>query len=210
VTGDEHSAEDGGVDLNDPSVYEKNFAHLEPSIKIRALHKVFGSGKTTKVAVEGLNLDIYENQITALLGHNGAGKTTTMFMLTGTQLCLFTDYSLISVHVQLFNIIYTNFVCNTGFIPPSGGGATVYGYDIRKDTDKIRESLGYCPQHDILFDNLTVYEHMYFFAKVCSTHAFAAPEPKTSIEIRYHKTKKYQFCIYLATAAWHRRVAGGE
>jgi ABC-type multidrug transport system ATPase subunit len=42
----------------------------------------------------------------------------------------------------------------------------VYGYDIRKDTDEIRESLGYCPQHDILFDNLTVYEHMYFFAKV--------------------------------------------
>jgi ABC-type uncharacterized transport system ATPase subunit len=91
VTGDDHSVEDGGVDLNDPSVYEKNFALLVPSIKIRALRKVFGKGKTTKVAVDSLNLDIYENQITALLGHNGAGKTTTMFMLTGTRLFLFTD-----------------------------------------------------------------------------------------------------------------------
>jgi len=28
-------------------------------------------------------LDIYEGQITALLGHNGAGKTTLINMLTG-------------------------------------------------------------------------------------------------------------------------------
>ncbi len=44
---------------------------------------MFKSGKTQKVAVAGTNLDIFENQITALLGHNGAGKTTTMSMLTG-------------------------------------------------------------------------------------------------------------------------------
>ena len=41
-------------------------------------------GKNMRVAVDNLNLDILEGQITALLGHNGAGKTTTMFMLTGT------------------------------------------------------------------------------------------------------------------------------
>ena len=31
----------------------------------------------------GISLDIYEGQITALLGHNGAGKTTLIHMLTG-------------------------------------------------------------------------------------------------------------------------------
>ena len=36
-----------------------------------------------RVAVNNLNLDMLEGQITALLGHNGAGKSTTMFMLTG-------------------------------------------------------------------------------------------------------------------------------
>ena len=31
----------------------------------------------------GLDLDIFEGQIFALLGHNGAGKTTTISMLSG-------------------------------------------------------------------------------------------------------------------------------
>ena len=39
--------------------------------------------KKQRLAVDKLNIDMYEGDITALLGHNGAGKTTTMFMLTG-------------------------------------------------------------------------------------------------------------------------------
>lgn len=38
---------------------------------------------SSKMAVDNLSLNIYRNQITALLGHNGAGKTTTMSMITG-------------------------------------------------------------------------------------------------------------------------------
>lgn len=49
-------------------------------VKIKGLRKVYDNNK---VAVEGLNLNMYEDQITVLLGHNGAGKTTTMSMLTG-------------------------------------------------------------------------------------------------------------------------------
>ena len=46
-------------------------------VSIQHLRKVFGSGATggaERVAVDGLNLDLYAGQITALLGHNGAGK----------------------------------------------------------------------------------------------------------------------------------------
>ena len=44
---------------------------------------MYGRGEKAKIAVAGMTLNMYEGQITALLGHNGAGKTTTMSMLTG-------------------------------------------------------------------------------------------------------------------------------
>lgn len=50
-------------------------------IKISNLRKEFNGGDT--VAVKDLSVNMYNNQIFALLGHNGAGKTTTISMLTG-------------------------------------------------------------------------------------------------------------------------------
>ena len=35
------------------------------------------------MAPPGVSLDIYEGQITAILGHNGAGKSTLISVLTG-------------------------------------------------------------------------------------------------------------------------------
>ncbi|KAL4432497.1 hypothetical protein ABPG74_013351 [Tetrahymena malaccensis] len=52
----------------------------------------------------------------------------------------------------------------TGMIPPTSGTAYIKGLDITKDMDKIRTILGVCPQHDILFDSLSVKEHLYLFA----------------------------------------------
>ncbi|KAK5642705.1 hypothetical protein RI129_008872 [Pyrocoelia pectoralis] len=54
----------------------------------------------------------------------------------------------------------------TGMISPSSGTATVGGYDIRKNIKSVRNSLGICPQHNILFDELTVEEHLYFYSKL--------------------------------------------
>ena len=53
-----------------------------------------------------------------------------------------------------------------GFVPPTAGTAYINGLDIRRDMVKIRKNLGLCPQHDVLFDTLTVQEHLIFFAKV--------------------------------------------
>lgn len=60
----------------------------------------------------------------------------------------------------------------SGFLPPSSGTAIVNGYDIREDISNVRSSLGLCPQHDVLFDTMTVEEHLTFFAKVRTTREF--------------------------------------
>lgn len=36
-----------------------------------------------KAVISNVNLDLFEGQITVLLGHNGAGKTTTINVATG-------------------------------------------------------------------------------------------------------------------------------
>lgn len=63
-----------------------NVGDAEAAISISKLRKQFTTTDSgVKHAVDGLDLDIYRGQITALLGHNGAGKTTTISMLTGTM-----------------------------------------------------------------------------------------------------------------------------
>lgn len=39
-------------------------------------------------------------------------------------------------------------------------------YDIRMNMDQVRNSLGLCPQHNIIFDEMTVAEHIYFFSRL--------------------------------------------
>jgi ABC-type multidrug transport system ATPase subunit len=52
-----------------------------------------------------------------------------------------------------------------GLIPPSAGDATMCGnLTISQDMAAIRKQLGVCPQHDILFPELTAFQHLQMFA----------------------------------------------
>ncbi|CAG0889944.1 unnamed protein product [Cyprideis torosa] len=54
----------------------------------------------------------------------------------------------------------------TGLLPPTSGTAYINGYDIRTDIVSVRSSLGLCPQHDVLIEQLTVGEHLYFYSRL--------------------------------------------
>nr|XP_041566914.1 phospholipid-transporting ATPase ABCA7 isoform X2 [Taeniopygia guttata] len=54
----------------------------------------------------------------------------------------------------------------TGLLPPTSGTAYILGWDIRSDIDSIRKSMGMCPQHNVLFDILTVEEHIWFYGRL--------------------------------------------
>nr|UOU03315.1 ATP-binding cassette subfamily A3-like 2 [Brachionus rubens] len=53
-----------------------------------------------------------------------------------------------------------------GIYAPSSGDARILGKSIKTNMNDIRSSLGFCPQYDILYDNLTVAEHIKLFAKI--------------------------------------------
>ncbi|KAI5138284.1 Phospholipid-Transporting Atpase Abca1 [Manis pentadactyla] len=54
----------------------------------------------------------------------------------------------------------------TGLFPPTSGTAYILGKDIRSEMSAIRQNLGVCPQHNVLFDMLTVEEHIWFYARL--------------------------------------------
>ncbi|XP_042198563.1 phospholipid-transporting ATPase ABCA1-like [Callorhinchus milii] len=54
----------------------------------------------------------------------------------------------------------------TGLFPPTSGTAYILGRDIFTEMDLIRKSLGMCPQHNVLFDSLTVEEHIWFYGRL--------------------------------------------
>lgn len=52
-------------------------------LEIKDLRKVYGSGKSEKVAVDGITLTVEKGAFFGLLGPNGAGKSTTIHCITG-------------------------------------------------------------------------------------------------------------------------------
>ncbi|KAK1339765.1 hypothetical protein QTO34_018321 [Cnephaeus nilssonii] len=54
----------------------------------------------------------------------------------------------------------------TGLLPPTSGTVLIGGKDVETSLDAVRQSLGMCPQHNILFRHLTVAEHILFYAQL--------------------------------------------
>ena len=88
-----------------------------------------------KISIDNLNINFYKDEIFALLGHNGAGKTTLISTLTGLY-------------------------------EATEGNAFYDGDDILigNNMDKFRLKIGICPQHDVLFEDLTIKEHLNMFS----------------------------------------------
>ena len=109
----------------------KDMTEKDDVMKVRDLVKKFDDGK---VAVKGVSINFYKDEIFALLGHNGAGKSTMISMLCGMY-------------------------------EATEGEAFYDGMDILDgdNMDEFRQKLGICPQHDVLFDELNIREHLSMF-----------------------------------------------
>jgi ABC-type multidrug transport system ATPase subunit len=75
----------------------------------------------------------------------------------------------------------------TGMLAPTSGYAKVSGKDIRSEMEGIREGIGICLQNDCLFPELTVREHVSFFARIKGLYSKlprAEAERKVDISIQ--------------------------
>ncbi|XP_044943911.1 phospholipid-transporting ATPase ABCA7 isoform X3 [Mustela putorius furo] len=61
----------------------------------------------------------------------------------------------------------------SGLFPPTRGSACILGYDVQSSMEAIRPHLGVCPQYNVLFDMLTVDEHIWFYGRLKGLSAAA-------------------------------------
>ncbi len=54
-----------------------------------------------------------------------------------------------------------------GMLPPNNGKVLVNGYDVYNPNDDIEGAIGFVPQDDLLIEELTVFQNLYYNAKLC-------------------------------------------
>lgn len=54
----------------------------------------------------------------------------------------------------------------TGMIKPTSGNAYILGKSVTDDRKSTAKLVGFCPQHSILYDCLTVNEHLKFYGRL--------------------------------------------
>ncbi|NXY37325.1 ABCA9 protein, partial [Pomatorhinus ruficollis] len=107
------------------------------AIRLHNIKKVYKKKDKKTEALRGLSLNIYEGQITALLGHSGAGKTTMLNVLSGLS------------------------------FPSEGSATIYnYRLSDMGDREEIRGMVGICPQFNAQFEVLTVKENLKTFAEI--------------------------------------------
>ena len=60
----------------------------------------------------------------------------------------------------------STFKCITQEITPSNGEIIINGVKSQNNFNLIKNIFGYCPQYDAIFEYMTVYENLEFYAKI--------------------------------------------
>jgi ABC-type multidrug transport system ATPase subunit len=85
----------------------------------------------------------------------------------------------------------TFFSLLTGIYEPTKGDALVSGYSILTDINKVQELIGYCPQFDILWDELSIEEHLSFYSQLKNSErkelAHTIEQTIKSVKLDNHK-----------------------
>ncbi|KAM6119100.1 ATP-binding cassette sub-family A member 9-like [Phoenicopterus ruber ruber] len=132
----------GGESSHDPAL-SNNAEPMPPgfdgkeAIRLNYIKKIYKKKDKRTEALRGLSLNIYEGQITALLGHSGSGKTALLNVLGG-----FSKPSAGSAMIYNYNVSEV------------------------QDMEGIRAMVGICPQLNLHFEALTVKENLRTFAHI--------------------------------------------
>ena len=71
--------------------------------------------------------------------------------------------------------------CMTGMLAPTDGDVRINGLSVNSEVDQVRQQIGCCPQHNILWNELTAREHLEFFGRFHGMSGVALEEATDSL-----------------------------
>ncbi len=71
--------------------------------------------------------------------------------------------------------------CMCGYLPPESGEVYINGVNLYKNFDTLKKAIGYVPQSDIVYDNLTLYDMLSYTAKLRLPKDTSTHERETAI-----------------------------
>lgn len=96
-----------------------------------------------------------------------------------------------------------------GIITPSSGTGNVLGFDIYKETEKIKQNIGYMSQKFSLYEELTVKENLEFYAGIYGLDKTKANKRMGEIIELASLTGREQFRAGTLSGGWKQRLALG-
>ncbi|XP_057653241.1 ATP-binding cassette sub-family A member 2-like isoform X1 [Diorhabda carinulata] len=97
----------------------------------------------------------------------------------------------------------------TGMLQATSGSVKINGLDTKRDMDEIRKSLGLCPQHNLFFTDLTVKEHLLFFAKLKGMSSDDASVEADNLLKILNMTKKTNSMAHSLSGGMQRKLGLG-
>lgn len=96
-----------------------------------------------------------------------------------------------------------------GVLHPTSGSAFIMGLDVSKETEAVRQSLGYMSQRFSLYEDLTVEENLDFYAGVYGLSKKITAERKKDLIAMANLTGKEKSLAGTLSGGWKQRLALG-
>ncbi len=94
-----------------------------------------------------------------------------------------------------------------GLSLPTSGAATVAGFDVFKENEKIKQSIGYMSQKFSLYEDLTVKENMRFYGGIYGRSDAFIKEKTAFILQRLHLEKEANKLVKSLPLGWKQKLA---
>jgi ABC-type multidrug transport system ATPase subunit len=96
-----------------------------------------------------------------------------------------------------------------GKTPPTEGNIYINGYDINSDSEELKGLIGFVPQDDMLIEELTVYQNLYFNARLCFGD-YNETQLKETVEKVLQDLDLYEIRDLQVGDMMNKKVSGGQ